>query len=253
MKKIEITLSFILSFTASLFLFAGCSNAGFLDKALETYQKGMNSQAGKSIATSNISDSELISGFKQALEIGTQKAVQLASKPGGFLNNPKIRIPLPGKLQTAANMLRSFGLGSQVDAFEESMNKAAEKAAKEALPVFSQAVKDMTFEDAKKLWKGGDTSITEYFKNKTYDTLYKKFEPVVHSSVQQVGVTQQYANLINNPTVKSFVGNSDLDLDHYVTNKTLEGLFELLAEQEKEIRKNPAARTTQLLKKVFGQ
>jgi len=227
------------------------SQAGFLDKALETYQKGMNSPL-KHTGSQAITDSELVAGFKQALEIGTKKAVELASRPGGFLNNPEIRIPLPGKLQSAADMLKRFGLGSQVEAFEKSMNQAAEQAAKEALPVFTQAVKEMTFEDAKKLWKGGDTSITEYFKNKTFKTLYARFKPVVHSRVEQVGVTQYYNNLISNPAVKGLVGNTDLDLDHYVTNKTLEGLFKLLAQQEKEIRSNPVARTTDLLKKVFG-
>ncbi len=229
------------------------SKAGFLDKALETYKKGVNSPLTKSVGANSITDSELIAGFKQALELGTRKAVELASRPGGFLDNPEIRIPLPGKLQTAADMLRRFGLGSQADAFEKSMNQAAEKAAIEAFPVFSDAVKEMTFDDARKLWKGGDTSITEYFKKKTFETLYAKFKPVVHGSVEQVGVTQRYNSLVSNPAVKSVVGNTNLDLDHYVTNKTLEGLFKLLAQQEKEIRSNPAARTTDLLKKVFGR
>ncbi len=250
-KRVALSAAIFVLFTFSASVWTH-GQAGFLDKALETYQKGMNSPLSKSMG-SQVTDSELITGFKQALEIGAKKAVQLASRPGGFLNNPDIRIPLPGKLQTAADMLRRFGLGSQADAFEQSMNEAAEKAAKEALPVFSQAVKDMTFEDAKKLWKGGDTSITQYFKNKTFKTLYERFKPVVHNSVEQVGVTQRYNNFVSSPAIKGVVGNTNLDLDHYVTNKTLDGLFKLLAQQEKDIRSNPAARTTDLLKKIFGQ
>ena len=253
MNKRSLISLFIIFFSSILSLGGvGSLEAGFFDEALDLYKKNVGPSASKS-AGQAISDSELISGFKEALEIGAKKAVEAASRPGGFLDNPKIRIPLPGKLQTAADMLKRFGMGSQVEAFEQSMNTAAEKAAKEALPVFEQAVRDMTFEDAKKLWKGGDTSITEYFKEKTFSSLYEKFKPVVHDTVAQVGVTQSYNNLVSSPTVKSIVGNTDLDLDHYVTNKTLDGLFELLAEQEKEIRANPAARTTELLKKVFGQ
>ena len=224
---------------------------GLFDDAIELYKKGIST--GNSTSTETIADSELVTAFKEALEIGTQKAVDMASRPGGFLQNPKIRIPLPGRLQSAADMLRRFGMASQVDAFETSMNTAAEKAAREALPVFEQAIKEMTFEDAKRLWKGGDTSITDYFKTKTYDRLYERFKPVVHETVSQVGVTQSYSNLVGSPTVKGIVGNTDLDLDHYVTDKTLDGLFKLLAEQERQIRENPAARTTELLKKVFGQ
>ena len=129
---------------------------------------------------------------------------------------------------------------------------AGEKASAAALPIFMDAIKGITFEDAKKLLNGGDTAITEFFKEKTTPQLTKAFEPIVHGSVQEVGVTKQYQELTSGPWVKNLVQGSNFDLDRYVTEKSLDGLFHLLSQQEKEIRHNPTARTTELLKKVFG-
>jgi hypothetical protein len=219
-------------------------------KAMDTWNSvNSGAETGEDKGPSN---SELSGGFKDALTVGAEKAVKLASKPGGFLDNPEIRIPLPGQLETVASAMRKLGMGSKVDQFEESMNHAAEKASAAALPIFMDAIKGITFEDAKKLLNGGDTAITEFFKEKTSSQLAEAFKPIVHQSVQEVGVTKRYQELTGSPWMKNLVKESDFDLDNYVTSKSLDGLFHLLSQQEKEIRHNPAARTTELLKKVFG-
>ena len=219
----------------------------YFKKAMDTWNS-VNAGSGEK----GLSESELNGGFKDALRVGAEKAVKMASKPGGFLNNPNIRIPLPGQLDTVASVMRKMGMGAKVDQFEESMNHAAEKASAAALPIFIDAIKGITFEDAKKILDGGDTAITEFFKEKTTPQLTTAFEPIVHKSVQEVGVTRQYQELTGGPWVSGLVKGSDFDLDNYVTSKSLDGLFYLLAQQEKDIRHNPAARTTDLLKKVFG-
>lgn len=137
-------------------------------------------------------------------------------------------------------------------AFEETMNQAAERAAAEALPIFGKALEELTFEDVKRLWKGGENAATDYLRTTTWDSLYERFRPAVHTAGQEVGVTQAYQNLTNQPALQGLVAGSDLDLDYYVTERTLNGLFALLANEEKKIRTDPVARTTDLLRKVFG-
>lgn len=212
-----------------------------------------NTQEGTT-GTSSLSQEEIVKGLKEALDLGAKEAVQMASKEGGFLNNPEIRIPLPSKVQTIASVLEKVGYGDKVQAFQVSMNRAAEQAAAKALPIFTQAIKDMTFDDAVKIWKGGDTAATQYFQEKTSDSLYQAFKPVIHDAMQKEAVTKKYQDMVNVSSVKtmaSMVG-TNLDLDDYVTRGTLKGLFTLLAQEEKKIRENPAAQTTDLLKKVFG-
>ena len=202
---------------------------------------------------SSLSDSEILSGLKEALNLGTKKAISQASAKGGFWNNPLIRIPLPPQLQKIADVMKIAGLKDQADAFEESMNHAAEKASDKALPIFAQAIKELTFQDLRSIWKGGDTAATDYFKEKTSEPLAVAFKPEVHQAMQQVGVTKSYQNLTSNPLVKSLTENSNFDLDHYVTQKALDGLFTLVGQEEKKIRTDPVARSTDLLKRVFGQ
>jgi len=202
---------------------------------------------------SSLSQQEIIEGLRDALQVAAKRAVQVASSEGGFLNNPNIHIPLPPKLQKAASILRHIGYKDDVDTFEATLNHAAEKASVKALPIFIQAIKDLTFQDAKTIWKGGDTAATDYFKGKTWEPLSKAFEPVVHEAVQQVGVTKAYQDLTEKPLVHNITQGTSMDLDSYVTDKTLEGLFFLLGQEEKKIRKDPMARTTDILRKVFGQ
>jgi hypothetical protein len=227
---------------------------GFWDSALETVKDITGSEeAGKAVGRQDgLTDQDILTGLREALNLGVQRSVERASTPGGFMENPVIHIPLPGHFQNIAGTLRGLGLGSQTDAFEKTMNRAAEKASEEALPILIQAVKDLSFEDARRLWKGGGTSATDYFQDKTWQPLSERLRPIVHDTSQTVGVTQAYQSLVDYPAVKPIVAGSDLDVDHYVTAKTLDGLFTLLGEEEKKIRTNPAARTTDILKKVFG-
>jgi hypothetical protein len=238
----------------SLVAFIPSVYGGFWDSAVDkvrevTGPKEAVKNAGKA---DELNDQEILSGLREALNLGVQRAVEKASASGGFMDNPVIHIPLPGYLQNVAGTLRGFGLASQADAFEQTMNKAAEKASGEALPVLAQAVKDLTFEDVRRLWKGGDTAATDYFREKTWQPLSERFQPIVHATSQTVGVTQSYQSLVDQPSIKPLLAGTDLDLDHYVTVKALDGLFKLLAEEEKKIRTDPVARTTDILKKVFG-
>lgn len=202
--------------------------------------------------TSGLSDDKIIAGLKQALQVSTGKAVSLTGKPDGFLKNEAIKILLPPKLETVGKGLRMLGMGAKVDELEVGMNRAAEHATPEAKQIFLAALKKMTFDDARHILTGGDTAATEYFKRTSSADLTTAFSPIVHRSMEHIGVVQQYAQVI-----KSSPGGSALagqfDLDKYVVGKTLDGLFHMLGEEEKRIRTNPAAQTTALLKEVFGR
>jgi hypothetical protein len=201
-----------------------------------------------------LSDSQIGSGLKDALSVGTQKAVKVVSAPGGYLDNAAIKILLPKNLQPVEKVLRGAGQGEKIDGFIDSMNHAAEKAAPEAAGIFGDAVKEMTIDDARRLLNGGDTSITDYFKQKTSDKLATAFRPHVESAMKTNGVTDKYQQLQGSMPKLPFGGGSGgFDINTYVVNGALNGLFYMLAQQEKEIRTNPAARTTGLLKQVFGK
>jgi len=206
----------------------------------------------KTFSVGGLTQEEITAGLKEALRIGTENAVQKVSRVGGYYNNPKIRIPLPESVQKVEKVLRLAGLGSQVDAFEKSMNRAAERAAPEAKSLFWDGIKAMTFSDAKKILNGRENEATLYFKEKTWDRLQVVAKPVVHDAMGEVGVTRSYQNLEAKARTVPLAGSFSFDLDQYVTDRALDGLFQMLAEEEKKIREDPAARTTQLLKKVFG-
>lgn len=202
---------------------------------------------------SGLSDSKIISGLKEALQIGTDQAVHLTGKTDGYFLNQMIKILMPEKLKTFEKGLRAVGYGPQVDEFVLSMNRAAEKAAPTAKDIFWGAIKEMTFDDARKILSGNDTAATEYFKGKTTNKLTAAFKPVVSKSMNEVGVTRQYKELVGRYESIPFVKKESFDLDQYVVTKALDGLFYMVGEEEKKIRKNPAARTTDLLKEVFGK
>jgi hypothetical protein len=199
-----------------------------------------------------LSEDEIVSGLKEALEIGTANAVKLTGAKDGYLENPRIRIPLPENVEKAESILRTTGLGRQVDDFELSMNRAAERAAPKAQSIFQDAIRQMTFSDAKQILNGGDHAATSYFEDKTSDSLRKAFQPDVHQAMAEVGVTRTYQDLNDKASKLPFVDDLAPDLDQYVTDKALDGLFLMLAEEEKKIRQDPAARVTDLLKKVFS-
>jgi hypothetical protein len=194
------------------------------------------------------------SGLKEALSIGTDNAVTSTSAMDGYFKNQIIKILMPDKIQDAANMLGKIGYQKQVDNFVLSMNRAAEKAAPTAKSFFVDAIKAMTFEDAKKILSGSDTAATEYFKSKTFNKLYNAFKPTVSKSMNEVGVTRSYKEMTGKYTSAVPFGKMEsLDLDQYVTNKALDGLFYMVGQEEKKIRTDPAARVTDLLKNVFGK
>ena len=201
---------------------------------------------------SGLDESTIVKGLKEALATGTARAVKSVAKQDGYFNNESIKILLPERLRPAADLLRQFGFQPQVDEFVLGMNRAAEKAAPMATDYFVSAVKEMSFEDARKILKGSDTAATEYFRGKTGDKILTAFLPVVSSTMQEVGVVRSYTEMINKvPFGAAAVGS--LDLDQYVAGKAVDGLFVMLGEEEKKIRKDPAARGTKLLKKVFGR
>jgi len=199
-----------------------------------------------------LSEGKIIDGLKQALEVGTAKAVDLVSKTDGYYKNPQIKIPLPESVQKAEKILRTAGLGAQMDAFDLSMNRAAEQAAPEAKALFLGAVKEMSFDDAKKILNGPSDAATQYLRGKTGSQLAEKFKPIVHNAMAQVGVTKTYQDLEAKVKGIPFGPNLSTDVDQHVTDKALDGLFTMLAEEEKKIRQDPAARGTDLLKEVFG-
>jgi len=199
-------------------------------------------------------DSRIAAGLKEALSVGTKNAVNAVSRTDGYFANQAIKIVVPDKIQNVANVLSKLGYREQVDAFVLSMNRAAEKAAPQAASFFVDAIQNMTFEDARKIFEGGDTSATEFFKSKTQDKLYGAFKPIVSSSMDEVGVTKTYKEMVGKYTsAVPFASVESLDLDHYVTTKALDGLFYVLGQEEKKIRTDPAARVTDLLKDVFGK
>ena len=201
---------------------------------------------------SSITNDEMVQGLKEALEIGTQNAVATVSKADGYYRNSDIKIPLPEEIEKTGKYLRLAGYGSKVDDFEQSMNRAAEQAAPEAKQIFLGAVKEMKIEDAQKILDGTDNAATSYFKDKTYARLQKIFKPIVKDTMGQVGVTRQFQDINNKLSSIPLADKASVDIDQYVTDKSLDGLFFMLAGEEKKIRQDPAARVTDILKKVFG-
>ncbi len=200
-----------------------------------------------------LSDARIGEGLKEALKVGTENTVSFTGKTDGFFLNQAIKILMPEKLRTLEKGLRTVGYGPQVDEFVLSMNRAAEKAAPFAKQIFWDAIGEMTFEDVRKIFSGHETAATDYFKGKTSDKLTIIFKPIVDRAMNEVGVTRQYKELVGRYESIPFVKKETFDIDQYVVTKALDGLFHVLGEEEKKIRTNPAARTTDLLKEVFGK
>lgn len=201
--------------------------------------------------TSSLSEEEVGKGLKEALEKGVEKGVEQVAKPDGYFKDPEIKIPLPNEAQTIESKLRAAGQDKLVDDAIESMNRAAEDAASEAKPIFMAAIKGMTIEDAMKILKGEDNAATKYLDKSTRDELTAKFEPIIRASLDKVGATKHWNTMISAYNKLPFVSKMNPDLEKYVTEKAIDGLFVQIAKEEKEIREDPAARTSDLLKKVF--
>jgi hypothetical protein len=197
---------------------------------------------------------DVAAGLKEALAVGTGNAVQTLSKSNGYFGDAAVKILLPEKMQKAAEVLKKAGYQKEVDEFVLSMNRAAEQAAPKAKPIFEDAVKKMTFEDAQKIMKGSNTAATDYFKAKTSPQLTEAFKPVVADSMNQAGTTRSYKALTDRyNSMVPFAKMDSFDLDSYVTKKSLDGMFLKVGQEEAKIRTNPAARTTDLLKKAFSR
>jgi hypothetical protein len=220
------------------------ADAGFQDWLKEAAQK-LGGDKG-------LSEDEIVNGLKQALEIGTSNAVQTVSQTNGYFKNPKIKIPLPENVKKVEKLLRATGFGSQVDKFELSMNRAAERAAPEAKAIFWDAIRKMSFADARQILDGPDDAATQYFQGKTGSRLQKIFKPITHQAMSEVGVTRYYQSIDDKIKTIPYADQMSFDLDQYVTDNALSGLYLMLAEEEKKIRQDPSARVTELLKKVFG-
>lgn len=209
---------------------------------------GINDAMGTSDPTTN----EVIAGLKEALIQGISKGSDQASKIDGYLKNPQIKIPFPPDVAKVEDRLRDIGLGKEVDKFITSLNRGAERAAVEAKPIFVDAIRSMTIEDAWAILRGEPDAATQYLKRTTSEALKVKFQPIIKSSLDEVNATRYYGDLVNTYNKIPLVNKVDPDLDNYATDKAIEGLFLLIAKEEANIRENPVARTTELLKKVFG-
>jgi hypothetical protein len=194
-----------------------------------------------------------IAALREALTIGTRNAVQAVAQVDGYFGNEMIKILLPERIQRVADMAGAIGFQPQVDHLVLTMNRAAEAAAPKAVDLFVAAIREMTFEDARGILEGGETSATDFFRKKTTTRLYDAFKPVVASSMEQVGVAKAYRDLVTPLSSMPLLQTEQLDLDHYVTNKALDGLFVMVAREEQKIRTDPAARVTDLLRRVFGR
>jgi len=202
-------------------------------------------------STLGADQSDLIAGLKEALSIGTKNAVEFVSQVDGYFGNEIIKILMPDEVRSVADTLGRLGFQKQVDEFIVSMNRAAEKAAPEAVAIFGEAILEMTFDDAQGILSGGDTAATEYFQEKTSEKIYETFKPIVSASMEEVGATGMFKDIMDRYGTLPLVEKKSVDLDHYVTNKAMEGLFYMVGEEEKKIRNDPAARVTDTLKSVF--
>jgi hypothetical protein len=245
------------------------AGAGQLDNLLNKAKQAAHGSSSSNLG-SNLPTSDIASGIKEALAKGTTNAINNLGHEGGFSNNPSVRIPLPGKLEQAGNLARKLGQGAKVDAFQLSLNRAAEKAVPQVADIFGDAIRKMTLDDARGILTGGDHAATDFFRRVAGDALTARIHPIVAQATDSVGVTQKYKAFTASSGGgggalgglggalgkfgggKSNTDGSPLDLDNYVTAKTLDGLFAMIGQEEQSIRQNPAARSTDLLKKVFG-
>jgi len=198
-------------------------------------------------------DDRIAAGLKEALTVSTRRAVASTGRVDGFLKNAAIKILLPDKLRNVGKGMRLLGMGQQVDALEIGMNRAAEQAAPAARQIFIDAVTKMTIADARQILSGGDTAATDYFKMASTDQLTAAFSPIVHKAMENVGVVKQYNQLMQNPVAARVADSEGFNIDKYVVGKTMDGLFYVMGEEERKIRKDPAAQTTALLREIFGK
>ena len=225
------------------FVTVSCSNSQIL--------KGI--KIPKTTTGTGLSSEEVAKGLKEALNVGITKGANIASAVDGFYKNSAIKIPFPPEVQQVESKLRQIGLGSEVDKFVLALNRAAEDAAKQSKPIFVNAITSMTIQDAFGILKGEKDAATQYLKRTTTSQLTSTFLPVVKSSLEKVNATKYYKDLVNTYNKIPLVKKVNPDLDGYATQKSIDGLFYLVAQEEANIRTNTFARNSDLLKKVFAQ
>jgi hypothetical protein len=228
-----------------LSLFISSAHAG------EKWWKKVFSKEG--FNSNELSLTDMSGAFKQALTIGAENVISQLGTEGGFSEDQTIRIPLPKNLQKVAKVLNNIGMSKQIDDLELKMNQAAETAVPIAKDLFIESIQEMTFEDVKTIYQGADDSATQYFKQKMTTSLSEKMNPIIETSLAQVGAIQSLNKVMDKYQDIPFVSNVTPNLTEYVVEKGIDGVFHYLAEQEAAIRQNPAKQTTELLKKVFGK
>jgi len=239
----------------SLGITLSASGADFLDLFKRKNNPGQNG-ADAGISLAGLSQEQMIQGLKEALAKGVQHSITNLGREGGFLNNLDVKIPMPEQLSKVEKALRTLRQEQWADEFVATMNRAAELAVPEAAAIFSDAIKTMTLEDAQSLVRGKDDAATQYFKRTGETRLQEKMLPIIQKTTEEAGVTASYKKVMDHASLATSLfklSNDSLDVDRYVTKKATDGLFKVIAEEEKRIRQNPAARTTELLKKVFGR
>jgi hypothetical protein len=231
---------------------ASSANAALFDKAKGVLDTLQNKNIRPTQPASGLSSDEIIRGLKEALRLGSEKIIAQVGKADGYLNDSTIHIPLPENLNTVHKTLDKIGLGSLTADLETRINRAAEKAAPEAKQVFWQAISDMSVEDAKQILEGSNTAATDYFRQRMSTPLSQRFTPIIDASLAEVGAVKAYDQVMGQYKSMPFVPDVKADLTSHAVNKALDGLFHYLAIEEAAIRANPAARTTDILKKVFA-
>lgn len=235
MRKIQWILVLVLT---------GCTSAQ-LNQAIDGVNKTLGGE--KSLTTAEVAE-----GLKEALVKGISTGADLVSITDGYFKNPEIKIPFPPEVKKVEDALRKIGLGGQVDKFVMTLNRGAEDAAKEAKPIFIAAIKSMTIQDAWAILKGNDDEATQYLKRTTSALLKEKFKPVIQNSLNKVNATKYYGEIVSRYNQIPLVEKVNPNLDDYATDRAIEGLFLMIAKEEKNIRQDPVARTTDILKRVFG-
>ncbi|MCX8491510.1 MAG: DUF4197 domain-containing protein [Cyclobacteriaceae bacterium] len=229
----------------ALLVVAHLNAFGQLDKLINDAKKAVGTPKA-------LTKEEVANGLKEALVNGITKGTDLTSKMDGYFKNPEIKIPFPKDVKKVEDKLRQLGMGSEVDRFVLTLNRGAEEAAKEAKPIFISAIKQMSIDDAFAVLKGQPDAATQFLKRTTSAQLKEKFKLVVQTNLDKVNATKYYGDLITNYNRIPFISKVNPNLNEYATDMAIQGLFTMIAKEEKSIRQDPAARTTELLKKVFG-
>lgn len=228
------------------------AQAYWLDQLRKRAESLMTTPSG-TVTAAALSDVEIVHGLKEALTQGSRQAVAQLGRPGGYLNNPSVRIPMPEDLQKVERLLHSLRQDKLADEFAATLNQAAEKAVPEAAAILGDSLAKMTLEDARGILQGPDDAATQYFRKTGAHQIRERFLPIVRKATEQAGVTAAYKRLIQRAgPYAQLMGSQATDLDGYVTDKAMDGLFKMIAEEERRIRREPLARTSELLKKVFG-